>query len=85
MPTLTEEQYGELEKMGCTHQMTEEELEEFCDKFNKELMEKLEGSLGELIKKKVDDAFACSRVVVDEENGRIICDKLFPPYDKIII
>ena len=76
---LTDEQYEELVKMGVMHQFTDEELdcESLRELLNKSIMERLEGAVGELIRN--------SRVVVDEENGEIICDKLFPPYDKTII
>ena len=77
MPTFTKEQYEELEKMDCIHQLSEEETRTLADEIDRDIIERLEGAVGELIRN--------SRVVVDEENGVIICDKLFPPYDRIII
>ena len=77
MATLTEKEYNELERMGCIHQLSEEETRALADEINRQIMERLEGEIGEAIRN--------SKVVFDEENGEITCDKLFPPYERIII
>lgn len=76
---LTDEQYDELVKMGVMHQFTDEELdcESLRELINKSIMERLDGVVGEAIRN--------SKVVFDEENGEITCDKLFPPYERIVI